>query len=137
MHKAPEAIQNLGGDLVTYKVACKVKDFGISRDTCVDLMVSHWNENKAHPNWDYDDLVQKVDNAYRYGNQPPGSASALVGFEAVDLDSSMRDTSNPTNQSGGSRPTFGRRTPNRQRCRRVSSGCRGALRDRPRPSPRS
>jgi len=85
INRAPEAIQGAGGDETTFKVAAAVKDFGISEDLCLDLLISHWNEAKAIPNWDYDDLKQKVENAYSYGTGAIGKRTAEADFEPVDL----------------------------------------------------
>jgi hypothetical protein len=60
---APEAHEGCGGDLTTYRVACNVKDFGISQDMCLDLLAEHWNDQKAAPPWSIDELEVKVENA--------------------------------------------------------------------------
>ena len=80
---ADHAIEGRGGDSTTYKVACKLKDFGISQLTALDLMFEHWNKEKASPSWSYEDLARKVSNAYTYGNQPNGIATAQADFEDV------------------------------------------------------
>lgn len=85
-HHAPEAIEGAGGDHETLKVAYRVKDFGISREKCLELLLDHWNETKAIPPWDPDDLAVKVANAYRYGQNAPGIASAEAEFDAVEID---------------------------------------------------
>jgi len=79
---APEAVEGAGGDATTYKVAARVKDFGVSEPTCWDLMCQHWNEQKAFPTWDPAELAQKVNNAYGYGSRPPGSLSAEAEFSS-------------------------------------------------------
>jgi hypothetical protein len=83
--RAPEAVQGQGGDNTTFKVACRVKDFGISESTCLDLLIAHWNETKAHPNWDFDELQTKVHNAYRHGSGAVGKATAEADFVPVEL----------------------------------------------------
>lgn len=78
---APDAVEGDGGDLTTLKVAARVKDFGISQARCAELMDEHWNEQKAHPPWDFDELGVKVANAYRYGKDPIGVSNPEAEFE--------------------------------------------------------
>jgi RecA-family ATPase len=84
--EAPEAVEGCGGDETTFRVACRLKDFGIGKETALDLMLDHWNEHKAIPPWPLDQLEAKVENAYRYGQLPPGSANALAEFDAVEIE---------------------------------------------------
>jgi hypothetical protein len=44
INDAPEAIEGIGGDATTYRVAAQVKDLGLSEDACLDQMLRHWNE---------------------------------------------------------------------------------------------
>lgn len=66
----------------TFKVACRVKDFGIGQETCLDLMAEHWSgansRDEAH-------ISFRVENAYRYGQSPPGIASPEAEFDAVEV----------------------------------------------------
>ena len=48
LESAPSAISGQGGDEHTYKVACRVRDFGVSRLDCIDLMQTHWNPRCEH-----------------------------------------------------------------------------------------
>jgi RecA-family ATPase len=86
VNHAPEAIENRGGDGITYTVACRVKDFGIAEETCFELMAEHWNPTKAIPPWTTGELEQKVANAYLYGTSPIGAASPEVQFGTVELE---------------------------------------------------
>lgn len=80
LETAEPAIQGVGGDAHTYRVAARAKDFGISRGVCLDLMLdSGWNE-RCEPPWSLDALDIKVKNVYRYGLQPPGVADAAHIF---------------------------------------------------------
>jgi len=81
INHAPEAIEGSGGDQATYRVAAHIKDLGISEEKCLDLMFDNWNEQKAVPPWAYDALRTKVRNAYAYGQNAPGAASALNEFD--------------------------------------------------------
>jgi len=83
-HEAPEAVEGSGGDFETYKVACKVRDFGVSPDTAFSLISEHWNETgKAAPPWPPEELQRKIANAYRYGQEMAGRNSALADFVRV------------------------------------------------------
>lgn len=80
LDEAPEAIEGEGGDFTTLKVAMRLKDLGVSEPVALDLMLEHWNGEKAVPPWDGEDLAVKVHNAYRYGKHAPGYASAEAEF---------------------------------------------------------
>lgn len=79
---APLAVEYHGGDLTTYKVASRLKDFGLSETTSLELMVLHWND-RCLPGWQYEDLEKKVGNAYAYGSRSPGAAHPDVDFKGV------------------------------------------------------
>jgi AAA domain/Bifunctional DNA primase/polymerase, N-terminal len=89
---APEAIENAGGDLTTFRVAATVKDMGISEETCFELLAEHWNAEKAIPPWSAGELEQKVANAYAYGKEPIGVTSAQAQFQAVTLEDKSAET---------------------------------------------
>lgn len=84
--RAPEAIQGAGGDDTTYQVACRMREFALSQQAALDLMLEHWNETKASPPWMPDDLEAKVGNAYAYATGGWGSATAAGEFGALDID---------------------------------------------------
>lgn len=79
---APEAVEGAHGDVTTYKVACGVRDRGVSEETALLLLLDHWNEAKAIPPWDPEDLAAKVASAYRSAQNAPGSALPSAEFEA-------------------------------------------------------
>lgn len=68
---APTAVEGDAGDQATYDVACGVRDYGISADTALELMLDNWNDRCAPP-WDVEALEAKIRNAYAYGQNPPG-----------------------------------------------------------------
>jgi RecA-family ATPase len=80
LHDAPIAIEGAGGDNTTFRVACRVKDFGVEEATCLELLLEYWNSRCAPP-WDTGDLEKKVRNAYGYGREPPGSANVFEEFK--------------------------------------------------------
>lgn len=65
---APLAVEGDGGDQITFNVACKLRDKGLSEQTAHELMVNHWND-RCQPPWDLYELETKVKNAYRYSRQ--------------------------------------------------------------------
>ena len=80
--EAAPAVQGENGDDATYRVACLVRDFGVSECMALDLMLDHWNQ-RCEPPWDPGELSVKVENAYRYATGEAGSASPAVQFDGV------------------------------------------------------
>jgi hypothetical protein len=95
-HHAPKAIQGEGGNSTTYNVACELKDFGITEDTCIDLLIEHWNEEKADPPWDVEELSLIVENTYHYGKDPIGIKDPKTQFERVELEESEAEVADET-----------------------------------------
>lgn len=81
---APLAVEGDGGDDRTYRVACAVKDMGVSEVVAVRLMLERWNDRCAPP-WPSEELEAKVANAYAYGTLRPGAASPEADFKGVAL----------------------------------------------------
>lgn len=73
LEKADPAVEGDGGDAHTFRVAARVRDLGVSEDTALGLMAA-WNE-RCEPPWDPEELAIKVANAYRYAQNPEGSAA--------------------------------------------------------------
>ncbi len=84
-NEAPHAIEGQGGDQITFQVACRVKDFGVSLDDCVYLMWDKWNDY-CQPKWSISELRVKAENAYRYGKEPVGIASPQADFTPIEDD---------------------------------------------------
>ncbi len=80
--EAPAAIQGQGGDETTYKVACRVRDMGVSEGLACELM-SEIYDPRCVPAWGEDGITAKVANAYSYGQNSPGSASAAADFDII------------------------------------------------------
>lgn len=85
-HEAPLAVEGDGGDDTTYRVACRIKDFGVGPGTCLELMEDHWNA-ACQPPWSHEELAEKVEHAYRYGQEPVGAAAPEAHFEPVQKES--------------------------------------------------
>lgn len=81
VYEAPPAVEGLGGDESTLKVAMRVKDFGISPAKTLELLLHNWNDVKAFPPWSPTELNAKVLNAFKYGASPPGVATADAMFD--------------------------------------------------------
>ena len=73
LRSAPPAIQGQGGDSTTYRTAASLRDFGLDRMQATEALLEHWNPRCAPP-WNPVDLAAKVDNAYRYAQNAPGTA---------------------------------------------------------------
>lgn len=82
--EAPPAVEGSGGDVMTFRVAATVKDFGVSEARALDLMASQWNGRCAPP-WHPEDLARKVANAYAYGASAPGADNPEAHFRGVDI----------------------------------------------------
>ena len=80
-HQAPHAQEGQGGDTVTFQVAAKLKDLGLNEDKCWQLMLN-WNE-KCQPPWTPEELLIKVRNAYKYGENEVGSEASETVFADV------------------------------------------------------
>lgn len=63
-----------------YRTAAKLKDFGVDRATCLDLMLELW---PCEPMLDDDEVEHVVNSAYQYGQQPQGAAAPEAQFEPV------------------------------------------------------
>lgn len=84
--EAPEAVEG-ERDATCYKVACRVRDFGISESMCQELMVDMYSSKVyMDDSFGADDIRTKVESAYSYANDRPGNdtseAAALVAAEA-------------------------------------------------------
>jgi hypothetical protein len=79
-NSAPASIQGEGGNDNAYRIAARIKDFGVSEARCLDLMLGPWNE-RCEPPWDFIELSRVVENVYHYGRGDQGAASAAEEFD--------------------------------------------------------
>lgn len=94
--RAPQAIEGEGGDQNTFQTAAMLRDFGLSQAIALDLMLEHWNEQKAEPPWQPDELALKVQNAFTYATGSWGGKTAAADFDTVDdLDLRTLDIGTP------------------------------------------
>ena len=84
LEAAPPAVEDKGGDDLTFRIACFLKDFGVSETVAVDLMMAHWND-RCVPPWDQEGIEKKCENAFRYGENRPGSKNPTLWFAGVDM----------------------------------------------------
>lgn len=84
--RAPEAIEGAGGNTSTFEAAAELRALGISEWKANDLLLEHWNEQKASPPWMPDELATIVGNAFRYGQGAAGGKTAVGEFEVVEID---------------------------------------------------
>jgi len=82
-HRAPPSIEGDGGDSNLYKVACRVRDLGVSEDTAVELIQDYWND-RCQPPWGYEELIKKLENAFNYARSPPASKTPQADFKSVE-----------------------------------------------------
>lgn len=81
---APASIQGQGGNDNAYKVACNLRDIGVSDGVALDLMdlLSSWNE-RCCPPWERDELETVIGHAYSYAENSPGVASVALDFDEI------------------------------------------------------
>lgn len=74
------AIQDRHGDDLTYRTACVVQNFGISVETCRDLLAEIWNPHCVPP-WSPDELLTKCTNALNHSQNEPGAWAVTPAAE--------------------------------------------------------
>lgn len=79
----------------TYQRAARVKDFGVSEEQCLNLILTHW---KGADTRDLDHLEFRVGNAYRYGQNVVGAADPAVEFD--DQSANVNDWAKPGDRKG-------------------------------------
>lgn len=62
--KAPPATEGAGGDDSTYRILCKVRDYGVLPENALEA-VYDWNQ-RCIPPWSIEELRSKIHNAYAY-----------------------------------------------------------------------
>ncbi len=71
---AEPSIEGQGGDDNAYRVACKMRDLGVSEDTCTEILADEWND-RCLPPWNFEELQAKVGHAYQYARGQAGAIS--------------------------------------------------------------
>lgn len=94
---APIAIEGQGGDITTYKVAARLKDFGCTAQQTYELMLEHWNP-RCEPPWGWAELNDKVYHAFKYGKETPGIAAPEAVFTPAVKDNAETDNAHPVDE---------------------------------------
>jgi hypothetical protein len=82
---APEAIEGDGGRDVTMSVFRRGGDLGLTLETTCELMLDHWNDEKAHPPWvDFDEFFQVGSESFKSRTMPLGCRTAEADFALVE-----------------------------------------------------
>ena len=66
----PDAISGANGSGATFAVACKLAEFGLSRDDAWMLLLEF--NQRCHPQWSERELQHKLDDAFRRANPRAG-----------------------------------------------------------------
>jgi len=74
------AVEGAGGNEHTFKVAAKLKDIGLSKEECLELMLEEFNP-KCDPPWSESELSRIIKNVYKYGKVEQGARD--VKFEEI------------------------------------------------------
>lgn len=79
---AEPSIEGKGGENTTFRVACSLKENGVSESKAFELMMEFYNvEFVCEPLWEPDDLQKKIGNAYAYASlSKAGGKSAEAEF---------------------------------------------------------
>jgi AAA domain/Bifunctional DNA primase/polymerase, N-terminal len=96
---AKHAVEGDGGDHLTFATAAKVREFGCSEEKTLELLLDHWNEH-CSPEWDPEDLQHKVANAFSYGRNATGAASAEAEFDINEKPPSSAKVKEPRRAEG-------------------------------------
>lgn len=82
LRTAEPAVEGAGGNAHTFKVAARLRDYGIAEHTALQLMLAGWNDRCAPP-WSEEELARVVGNAFRYAKQEAGAAAAEAAFADI------------------------------------------------------
>lgn len=62
----PAAVEGSANETL-FKHAARLKDYGLSEDVILDMLAAH------HPGYERDDIAYRIGNAFKYGQNEPGS----------------------------------------------------------------
>lgn len=72
LEQTAPAIEGQGGNNHTYQTAGIVKDYGLSPEKTLELLLETWND-RCSPPWDTGELEEIVKHVHKYGNRAPGA----------------------------------------------------------------
>ncbi len=78
------AVEGARGDDWTYQTACLVRDYGVSYDVALDLMLDF--NDRCDPPWSYEELEKKVLSAYSYAQNALGAKNMLADFDELPVE---------------------------------------------------
>lgn len=90
---AEPSIEGQGGDDNAFRVACKMRDLGVSETTCLEILIDEWNP-RCIPPWSFEELETKIANAYQYARGQAGAMApdAIAGDFQVYADEGPKKT---------------------------------------------
>ena len=93
LDKVSPAIEGENGNDCAFKVLCQVRDYGISIETCLDLLMQKdgWND-RCDPPWTYLELEVVADNVYRYGQNRTGSKGSILDMSGGIHEKIMKES---------------------------------------------
>lgn len=79
LQRIAPAIEGENGNDHTFKVLCQIRDYGVSLETGLDLIMEKdgWND-KCDPPWTRSELEIVAENVYRYGQNRTGSKGSIL-----------------------------------------------------------
>jgi len=84
LRTAEPAVEGAGGNAHTFKVAARLRDYGIAEHTALSLLLAGWND-RCTPPWAEDELTRIVGNAYTYAKKEAGAAAAESAFAGIPV----------------------------------------------------
>jgi len=81
-NNAPIAVEYSGGNDTTFRVACKLKDFGLEQPEAEFEMLNFWNE-RCEPPWEPVEISQIIENAFRHSRDRQGNDSPQRMFTSL------------------------------------------------------
>ena len=76
------AVEGAGGDMRTFQVCCHLRDLGVPRADMQEVL-EPWNM-QCSPPWEPDELQRKIENAFAYAQNAPGSKNVQAMFSPVE-----------------------------------------------------
>lgn len=87
--KEQPAIEGQGGDLKTYSMACRGRDFNLSPQKTFEILWKYYNP-RCIPSWEEKDLWVKVKSAYTNNKDIQGKWNPQAQFDIPDLPENIR-----------------------------------------------
>ncbi len=88
IERATEGERNQRG----YEAACRLKDFGCTRESCYATLTTHW---ACEPMLEPEELWSVVNSAFKYGQNTPGLDAAEVAFEPIPEEKEKKKPRHP------------------------------------------